>query len=401
MKKTKPSSIEIKTYNNCKVELVSATENPLQILGLALDLPISVKRGEVSATTDRIHRVIVKNHTTFLEFIDLTFLLKGVSRSFLAQITRHRIASFMSTSQHYQNGDKYGFIVSKEDANNPLLKKVLEKNVQLFHQMINEGRPRWEARQVLPNAAGVDLLIKINARSLMNLFNLRLCYRNTGEMTLVVGKMYAIAMAYCPEIFRYMGPDCHSGGCRQGAKACGRKWLPPFTYDGQLRRPLIIEGPDGSGKTSLTGALSAKTGTEIMHFGAPKTFEEDMAQLAQITAIVLSGRPLILDRGLISSSVYAPIFRGYDPAKTVLAFEEAIASKADMLLLTADLEQLVERFDGEYIKTQNLPSLIESYEKYFKISPIHNKLRLNSSKLNCLQVMNKVTEWLGFRSTLA
>ena len=58
-----------------------------------------------------VERLMSMGHLSALEHISFTFAIEGVSRSFLAQITRHRIASFSVQSQRYVElgGDTGGF----------------------------------------------------------------------------------------------------------------------------------------------------------------------------------------------------------------------------------------------------------------------------------------------------
>ena len=52
--------------------------------------------------SDRLMRQIVSSgHTSTLEHIVFTFSIEGISRACLAQLTRHRIASYSVQSQRY------------------------------------------------------------------------------------------------------------------------------------------------------------------------------------------------------------------------------------------------------------------------------------------------------------
>ena len=52
-----------------------------------------------------IRRIINSGHESVLEHVSFTFAISGVSRALLAQITRHRMASFSVRSQRYVNYD--------------------------------------------------------------------------------------------------------------------------------------------------------------------------------------------------------------------------------------------------------------------------------------------------------
>ena len=63
-------------------------------------------------------------HESPLEHVTFTFTIEGVSRAFLAQITRHRIASYSVKSQRYVNAGKFEFIIPKEIEANEEAKKI-------------------------------------------------------------------------------------------------------------------------------------------------------------------------------------------------------------------------------------------------------------------------------------
>jgi hypothetical protein len=75
---------------------------------------------------------------------------------------------------------------------------------------------------------------------------------------------------------------------------------------------IIIEGPDGSGKTSLIQKLSSKLGYEI----APKAVGSDAQELTDLRRWVdrsLDGgwQPVLYDRhALISEGIYGPAWNG-------------------------------------------------------------------------------------------
>ena len=175
--------------------------------------------------------IIEMNHQSILEHVNVTYAITGASRSFLAQITRHRHFSFLSASQHYIDySDMADFVIPIEiEQQGPeMVKKYLEsckKSVDEYKSLIEDGVDHSVARQVLPNGMKNQLVVTGNLRQWLNFLNLRLCGRNTSEIEYVAYLIKQDLNNYVPTIAKYMVPDSISRGyCTQGNKTCGHKY---------------------------------------------------------------------------------------------------------------------------------------------------------------------------------
>lgn len=201
-------------------------------------------------TASFIERLMSMGHESPLEHISFTFGIEGVSRSLLAQLTRHRIASYSVKSQRYVNEGKFEFIIPKEIEANEKAKKIfldaMEDDVKaygslteiLFEKhyadMIASGVPEKkakgaaekkaieDARYVLPNACETKLIATFNARSLLNFFNHRCCERAQWEIRDLASEMLKLVKEICPVIFKTAGPPCLTKPCPEGAMSCGK-----------------------------------------------------------------------------------------------------------------------------------------------------------------------------------
>lgn len=186
-----------------------------------------------------ISKLMEMEHLSPLEHSSFTFAIEGVSRALLAQITRHRIASFSVQSQRYvsehsrKNSDGvFDYVVPPRIAN------LGQEYLQIYQQQMETmqgwydfwlakleetGEPAPEdARFVLPNAAETKLILTMNARELLHFFSLRCCNRAQWEIRELATKMLAQARAVAPNIFRNAGPGCVSGPCPEGHFSCGK-----------------------------------------------------------------------------------------------------------------------------------------------------------------------------------
>ena len=202
-----------------KITLEQATEAPDGMLALALQITQKRDLDNLGLFSKRLAKYLLDaDHTSPFEHVVYSFRIEGVSRSFLAQITRHRMGSFTAASQHYQEYGDYPCIIKDKD--DELTQKALLQSYLNYHKLIKDGAPVWEARQVLPNAASVNILWTVNARALVNFLQQRLCYRNVMEMQIFADKILNLVSAHFPELWNCVGPQCFMDKCKQGPMKC-------------------------------------------------------------------------------------------------------------------------------------------------------------------------------------
>lgn len=221
--------MKIKLYRDIEVHLLSKTENPLEVIQVVLDLPmgkvICKSREEL---LQRLMRPISADHGTVLEFLDFTFLIKGISGAGLRQIRTHRTCSHIASSQHFQDAVKFGLTFEKVPR-----KKVLDA-IETLYSCYEEDKKeigKEEARMYLPVATTYNLVTKVNGRNLVHFLQTRLCRRNCKEVRVVALKMYEKLLEYLPEVFKEICcPQC----CKEGNLSCGEL----FDYSTDVERLL-------------------------------------------------------------------------------------------------------------------------------------------------------------------
>ena len=220
---------------NIKVELVVASNvEPISFIG-GLARLTQCKDDFKSVNFERGKKVLDSlmqyGHTSLLEAIDLGIVISGASRVTLAQLTRHRLSSFVSQSQQYQDQTGSPFVVPESVSNNAEALELYEQGIRAQDELYNKlkalGIDKDDARYVLPNALRNDLFIKTNVREwIQSILKLRLCKRNTSEVCLIARKILTLFVAhgYGP-LFKYAGPTCVTCGmCDQGKMACGEPY---------------------------------------------------------------------------------------------------------------------------------------------------------------------------------
>ena len=106
-----------------KVQLIAHTPNPEKVVAAAAKLCYS--NAQIDTLLDGLTEEKSKEFVTMLsslghesptEHVSFTFAIEGVSRALLAQITRHRIASYSVQSQRYVNLKQFEFVTPPEVA---------------------------------------------------------------------------------------------------------------------------------------------------------------------------------------------------------------------------------------------------------------------------------------------
>ena len=239
------------------VELIAHTPEPERLIAAAAKLCYSdsgaqsLMDGLTPDKTEKFLDMLTEmGHESPIEHASFTFAAEGVSRSLLAQLTRHRIASFSVQSQRYVKQNRFTYITPPEIAADPqalgryqsamdacyqnylTLTETLQQRhlAALLAQGVPEKQARSkaekmaieDARYVLPNACETKLVMTLNARSLYNFFRLRCCNRAQWEIRELAWQMLFLCRAAAPTLFAKAGPGCLHGPCPEGKMSCGQ-----------------------------------------------------------------------------------------------------------------------------------------------------------------------------------
>ncbi len=241
------------------VKLIAYTPDPEKTIAAAAKICYSASDAETilegltpEKTESFLEMLTEIGHASPIEHASFTFAIDGVSRSVLAQITRHRIASYSVQSQRYVKLKEgvFTFITPPEIAKDPETNAAYQKAMADCHQnyleladrlqarhtaeLTAQGVPEKEARRraekmaiedaryVLPNACETKMVVTMNARSLYNFFALRCCNRAQWEIRELAWAMLKLCRQAAPTLFAKAGPACLHGACPEGRMTCGQ-----------------------------------------------------------------------------------------------------------------------------------------------------------------------------------
>ena len=189
-------------------------------------------------------------HESPIEHASFTFGIEGVSRALLAQLTRHRMASYSVQSQRYvaakqfeyvlppeieaipEAAEEYRRAMQEDQAHYDRLTAILKERhiaTNLAAGMDEKSAAKAaekqaieDARFVLPNACTTKIMMTMNARSLHNFFKHRCCNRAQWEIRELAEEMYKLCVEAAPHLFKHAGPPCANGACPEGKMTCGK-----------------------------------------------------------------------------------------------------------------------------------------------------------------------------------
>lgn len=256
--RTEPIRIKKETvFVMATVTLLAYTPQPEHLVASAAKLcysPASIGTLRDGLTDEKaasfVEMLTEIGHESPIEHASFTFGIEGVSRALLAQITRHRIASFSVQSQRYVREAQFEYVVPPAVADDPEAReeyvRAMEAAQAAYDRLADRLAARYarekqaegmdekaaaraaekqaieDARFVLPNACTTKMVVTMNARSLQNFFSHRCCNRAQWEIRGVADQMLALCLRAAPHLFFHSGPPCARGGCTEGKMTCGK-----------------------------------------------------------------------------------------------------------------------------------------------------------------------------------
>lgn len=232
-----------------EVQLLEATENPEELICRAArndymsEFNASLSFDETMKTVDGdtrlekkktlISHLLAHGHFGPFEHPQATFAIKGVSRSCMAQITRHRHVSFDIQSMRYVSFDDVDatdieqgeLVVTPPSASDPnwigrnqkqgtideetakkredVYRQSIQRSVKDYQELLELGMPPEDARFVLPIGTKVNIVMSLNTRMLMHVADMRAAADSQWEIRKMTEQVLDLATEWCPLTFEY------------------------------------------------------------------------------------------------------------------------------------------------------------------------------------------------------
>ncbi|MBF0303070.1 MAG: FAD-dependent thymidylate synthase [Desulfamplus sp.] len=157
-----------------------------------------------------LQRILKSGHESVIEHVSITVRIV-CDRGVLAELTRHRLASFSVESTRYANysKDKFGseitvikpFFWQEDSPQYQEWKKAMQASENAYMNLIQSGAKAQEARSVLPNSLKTDIIITANIREWLHIFNLRCSKASHPQMREIMIPLLAEFNKRLPVLF--------------------------------------------------------------------------------------------------------------------------------------------------------------------------------------------------------
>ncbi len=161
---------------------------------------------------------IKQGHEDIIEHASASFLIEGISRSCLAQITRHRLFTYSVMSQRYVDADEAEWqviavpsfieqdrVAKAKDPNSLTAMDVYRMQIgeafYTYKKLRELGIPKEDRRFVLPEATATSLVMTGNFRSWRHFLHLRLDKAAQWEIREVAQAILVELRELAPKVF--------------------------------------------------------------------------------------------------------------------------------------------------------------------------------------------------------
>ncbi|WP_435364407.1 FAD-dependent thymidylate synthase [Haloarchaeobius sp. DYHT-AS-18] len=232
-----------------KVQLLEATENPEELICKAArndyysdfvgedDFETVMAGIDGDSMQEKqetlIGHLLSHGHYGPFEHPQITVAVKGISRSCMAQITRHRHVSFDVQSMRYVSFDDIDpddvregeLVVTPPSASDPdwvgrnqktgavdeevvaereeVFRESVTRSVEEYQRLLDLGMPPEDARFVLPIGTKVNMVMSMNVRMLMHVADMRAAADAQWEIRDLTEQVLDLAAEWCPITFDY------------------------------------------------------------------------------------------------------------------------------------------------------------------------------------------------------
>jgi thymidylate synthase (FAD) len=188
-----------------KIKIINYPKNYKNIIFLAgrncYGLEIIKKDIKKEDKSAFLRKIIKNQHESVIEHCHISVYCRDMSRSFLAQITRHRLCSFSVKSQHYVSHKNFRYKELEDKSMDKEYHNLMEIINKFYIEAVNKGMPCYIAREALPNSCLTNIFMTANIREWRHILKIRCRTDNTPEIRKWAHHCLKLFYNIMPELF--------------------------------------------------------------------------------------------------------------------------------------------------------------------------------------------------------
>ena len=207
------------------IKVISYTKKPLTLMGEVASICWNSK------PSPRIGvECMESGHGRVLEYADITVEISGYSNRCIRELYTHIVGvSRIQESTRYVDMSSFDYYIPDSMLNNLDAKEIYDScmvNIMKTYAKLKDlGIPREDTANLLPLGSNTKIVLKINARAILNMAENRLCNRALKEyrelMKELINKISKLDCEWA-EIMAHAKPKCDIVGYCPEAKSCGK-----------------------------------------------------------------------------------------------------------------------------------------------------------------------------------
>ena len=155
-----------------------------------------------------VRNLIKREHESVLEHFSATFKII-CDRGVMAEITRHRLASFTIESTRFNAYKELTFIAAPKFVIHYVddYRKFFERAEKLYKRALKQGLSPEQARSILPNSLKTEIVMTANLRELRHILKLRTAKDAHPQMRQIANMILEILKEKLPVVFEDIGNE--------------------------------------------------------------------------------------------------------------------------------------------------------------------------------------------------
>lgn len=225
-----------------KVTIVGCTQDPVELmimskstrLQMGVELMDNIYSMSEQEKMEQLNYMVNTIKSSW-EFMDITFLIEGVSRAFTHQFVRNRQGSYAQQTMRILNMDGFEYItgpsISADEDINKYYQDCMYRINDMYNNLLDMGAAIEDARGILPTNISTNIMVKHNLRSLSDMMASRASSRTQSEYREVMDAMYEACVERWPWIAFFL----------RDQKAYALKKLESIIHDQYDGTDLLVE----------------------------------------------------------------------------------------------------------------------------------------------------------------